>query len=380
MSGSADVRSLAEPRNPFLEEGVDLAPAAPPKPSRDDVEAALARIWRATLGPKGRDATLHILHVPVGLRRLLRFVNEAEAALGVKIPPTALMRLGTIKRLAEAIERGEWPEPSPLALLRDGDGEDALYVVSAGSGVVLELCDLALLIDFPGRIWALQLPGLDGEAPPLTRMEDIAALYASAVLGQAGRGAAHLIGYSFGGLVVVEMARILKGSSCRLGLVGLLDSTCYEKFWPRSEWVRFAIRRARGRLAEVRRMRPRDAARHLAGRGLAVLRHLARRMRSAEAGAPAQSIYYIAGLEPNFQRVRDASIVAFEAYRPTPIDCRATLFNSALGDPHACDPVALWRPLIADLEIVPVPGSHTTMVRRPFAEALAREIGPRLRR
>ncbi len=152
MSGSADVRSLAEPRNPFLEEGVDVAPAAPPpQPSRDDVEATLARIWRATLGPKGRDVTRHILHVPVGLRRLLRFTSEAEAALGVKIPPSALMRLGTIKRLAEAIERGEWPEPSPLALLRDGDGEDVLYVVSAGSGVVLELCDLALLIDFPGR-------------------------------------------------------------------------------------------------------------------------------------------------------------------------------------------------------------------------------------
>lgn len=346
---------------------------------RSATEAILADIWRQALGPKGRGAA-HILHAPVGLRRLVRFVREAESAFGMKIPPTALMRLGTIERMAAAIEREEWPEPTPLALLRDGAPGDALYVIAAGSGLVLELCDLALLIDFPGQIWALQLPGLDGEAEPLTSIEAIAEHYAAAVAARGAAGASHMIGYSFGGIVVVEMARILRRRGCEVGLVGLLDSTVYEKYWPKRVWLRTAALRAWRRLSEVRRMPPAKAAGHIAGRVAGAARHFRRRIaKTAQDGSSGQSIYYIGGLEPDFQRVRDHAIVAFESHRPASLACPAVLFKSRLGDPHACDPEGLWRPLIQPLEIVHVPGSHTTMVRKPFANTLAREISARLR-
>jgi thioesterase domain-containing protein len=189
-----------------------------------------------------------------------------------------------------------------------------------------------------------------------------------------------MIGYSFGGLVVIEMARIVRAAGRELGLVGLLDSTCDEKFWPRSEWFRVVRRRAWRRLAEMRAMSPGAAARHLAGRASALLRHFRRRLdASAEAGTSGQSIYYIGGLDPDFQRVRDASIIAFEAHSPKAFDGRVVLFRSTTGDPHACDPIGIWKRLIRDLEIVIVPGSHTTMIRKPLAQTLASEIAIRLR-
>jgi thioesterase domain-containing protein len=343
------------------------------------VETVLTDIWRRVFGAKGRDTDGHILHIPVGMRRVVRFLQDVEATLGVRIPPTALLRLGTIKAVAAAIEQGVWPAPSPLVLLRDGGGEGALYIVSAGSGLILELCDLALLIDFPGQIWALQAPGLDGEAAPLSSIGDYAAHYAAGIRGRGARGPCHLIGYSFGGLVVVELARRLAASGQELGMVGLLDTTCYELFWPKSEWIRFALWQIGRRLLELRAMPAGQAIGHLAGRVAAGARYIRRRWDKTPAQAGAnRSIYYKGGLEPDFQRVRDAAIVAFEAYRPTAYDGRIVLFKSRLGDRHACDPVGIWKRLVRDLEIVVVPGSHVTMIRKPLAQTLADEIARRL--
>jgi thioesterase domain-containing protein len=343
------------------------------------VREVVADIWRRVLGPKARDSGLHILRATIGVLRLARFQKEIAGALGVTLPLTALMRLGTVDAIAAAIESGIVPDPSPLVLLRDGQEDLPLYVISAG-GPILELCDLAQLIEFPGQIWGVQLPGLDGEAEPLRCIHAIAGHYLDAILARRPPATFHMVGYSFGGLVAVEMARRLLAAGRPVGLVGLLDSTCYEKYWPRSEWIRFAFRRARQRIGEVRELSPGMAWRHLAGRFGALIKHVRRRFdRPAAQGTSNQSKYYIGGLEPDLQRMRDASIIAFEAYEPTPIECRITLFKSLLGDPRACDPVGIWRRLASDLEVVVVPGSHVTMIRKPFASRLAAEISRRIR-
>jgi thioesterase domain-containing protein len=54
------------------------------------------------------------------------------------------------------------------------------------------------------------------------------------------------------------------------------------------------------------------------------------------------------------------------------------MFRSALGDQHACDPVAIWRRHISRLEVVDVPGSHITMIRKPHVRDLATQISLRL--
>ena len=55
------------------------------------------------------------------------------------------------------------------------------------------------------------------------------------------------------------------------------------------------------------------------------------------------------------------------------------MFKAAIPDPNACDCVAIWRPLVSDLEVVPVRGSHLGMIRKPFVQELAHAISKRLR-
>lgn len=348
----------------------------------DKIEAALTEIWRRNFGPRGPNPNGHLLQSSVGMLRLTRFLRESEAVLGCKIPPSALLRLGTVKAVAVAIHTGTWPESSPLILLRNGRTDCAVYLISSGEGVVLQLSNLVAFIDFPGQIWGLQLAAFDGDSEPLTSMHDIAQHYVQAILSHAGSASIHhIVGYSFGGLVALEMARILQAEGYRVGLLGLIDTTCYEKYWPLSEWAAVAIRKARRRVLEIRTMPPRIAVEHLADKMGKVLRLFQRRLTASPGvSSPCRSIYYVGGLEPNLQRVRDASIIAFESYDPQPINRKIVLFKSAAGAEHLADPVAIWKRRTSDLEVVHVQGKHLAMVRNPFAKGTAAEISRQLAR
>ena len=350
-----------------------LAEAEPTTP-----DAALRALWLQYLGPKAREPGAHILHVGVGLKRVLRLRTAIRDEMGVDVPATALMRLGTLDALAAAIPLQAWPARSPYLLLKDGDGRPPLYILSAGSGLVLELCDLVRLIDYPGQVWGLQVPGLDGEAPPLGELAAFGAYYGQAILARQPVGPYHLVGYSFGGAAAVETARHLTAAGGSLGLIGLIDSNLDERNWPRRAWIAGVARRSLRRLADARHMPPRQAVGHVAIRAMNLLRYARRKAAGQTAATVHASAYYIGGLEPHFQAVRDAAIGAYQVYTPGKLGFDAVLFRSELGDPHACDPAPVWRQFVRRLEVVDSPGSHTTMIRPPHARQLAAEIVRRL--
>ncbi len=341
--------------------------------------AELRALWLRYLGPKAREPDAHILHIGVGLKRILRLRKALQQELGVDIPATALMRLGTADAVDAAIRVHHWPAPSPCVLLKDGDASPPLYMLSAGSGLVLELCELARLVDYPGQVWGVQAPGLDGEAEPLNDVAAFGAHYASAIMARQPAGPYHLVGYSFGGSAAIETARAMAAAGGAVGLVGLIDANLDERNWPRRAWLAGVLRRCWRRLADARHMPPREAVRHIAIRARNLLQFATRKLAGETAASVHRSAYYIGGLEPAFQAVRDASISAYQAYTPRRFDQATVLFRSVLGDPHACDPAPVWRQFIRRLEVVDCPGSHTTMVRPPHARRLAAEIVSRLR-
>ncbi len=339
-------------------------------------EELVSDMWLQAVGPKGRESNGDLLKVSVGLQRIQRFLTNIETTFGMSIRPTVAMQLGTIQDLARAIDTNVWPSPSSLILMRDGNEGDVLFIVAAASGVVLELCDLAQLISFPGKIIGLQLPGLAGEAEPLSSIDAIAEYHKAKILSYAPCGKIHIMGYSFGGIITLELARKLSQTNCTIGLVGILDSTCSEKYWPKLEWIKAAIERIKRKSVELKKAHSfKDGwsfAMHCAN---IAWKYVQRRFRpSTEPIVTTDSSYYIGGLDPYFQRVRDANIVAFETHNPRFYDGKAVLFRSELGDPNACDPFAIWKRKVADLKLVNVPGTHATMVRKPCVQKLAKEI------
>ncbi len=356
---------------------------AAPSPHHAPVErqgATVHSLWVRHLGPRAAGPRTSVLHTGVGLKRIVRLQQALCAELAVTIPLTALLRLGTAEALADAVRDGALPPPSPYLLLRDGEANrPPLYVLSAGSGLVLELCDLVRRIDYAGQVWGIHVPGLDGEAAPMSDLAAFGAFYSAAIMARQPAGPCHIVGYSFGGAAAVETARALAAHGRTVGLLGLIDSNLDERNWPKRAWIAGVVRRCLRRAADARHMPPRQAVRHIASRAGNLLRYVGRKVGGESAASIHRSAYYIGGLEPALQAVRDAAITAYQAYTPARLELKATLFRSALGDPHACDPAPVWRQFIRRLEVVDTPGSHTTMIRPPHAQQLAAAIVARLR-
>ena len=351
----------------------DAAPTtvmADPSPS---VRETIFAIWHRAMGPKGRHPNADLCQMGVGVKRLFRMLDEIEQTLGKKIPPGTALRLRTAEAIAEAVVTDRWPAPSPLLLLKDGDDRPPLYMIAGGHRIVLEIIALSQATQHGGKTWGLQAPGLEGETPELETVEETAARFV-AHLGGDPEEPVNIVGYSFGGEIAFEMARLLHARKRKLGLIGLIDTGIAERHWPRKMRLRYLVHSMLSRLRSVTRAP--------AGQRLEALRGMMRPFINRVVGAftydPAFSESYEPELDPRIKIVKDLAIQAHERYAPKPVDFPVVLFKSMRVQSDLADRVKMWQPSIRRLEVVEVDGSHTTMVLPPHVHGLAAEISARL--
>src|ERR1700723_776119 len=112
---------------------------------------------------------------------------------------------------------------SPLVLIKAGGETPPIFIVHGLSGFV-QFRELADHIQTNHPIYGIQAQGIDGMAEPLERVEDMAQLYVETLQELCPYGPYILIGYSFGGLVALEMAQRLSGGGKKIALLALLDT------------------------------------------------------------------------------------------------------------------------------------------------------------
>jgi thioesterase domain-containing protein len=99
-----------------------------------------------------------------------------------------------------------------------------MFWVHPIGGTVLCYRELAQQLGGEHAIWALEAPGVeDGE--PLCTIEALAGLYVDAIRAVRPAGPYLLGGWSFGGLVALEMARLLEEAGEEVPLVALVDTS-----------------------------------------------------------------------------------------------------------------------------------------------------------
>ena len=97
-------------------------------------------------------------------------------------------------------------------------------MMHGAGGNVLNLWGLARLLPSDRPVIGVLAKGADGNEPPLDSIEDMAALYVRAIRTHQPHGPYLLGGYSGGGMIALEMARILAAEGDRAGLVVLFDT------------------------------------------------------------------------------------------------------------------------------------------------------------
>jgi thioesterase domain-containing protein len=114
---------------------------------------------------------------------------------------------------------------APLVTLRFGKGGGApLFCVPGAGASVAGLAELSGYLDPTRPVHAFQPRGLDGDMVPHSTVQAAAELYLRS-LGQVHpTGPVHLLGHSFGGWVVFEMAGRLRAAGRTVGSLTILDS------------------------------------------------------------------------------------------------------------------------------------------------------------
>jgi thioesterase domain-containing protein len=114
---------------------------------------------------------------------------------------------------------------SSLIVLHDAGGRSPFFLVHPTGGSVFCYAGLARRLGPDQPVLGLQARGLDGEALPVDRLEDVAALHVETMREVQPAGPYRIGGWSSGGITAYEMAGQLAGAGCEVSLLALLDST-----------------------------------------------------------------------------------------------------------------------------------------------------------
>jgi thioesterase domain-containing protein/acyl carrier protein len=337
----------------------------------------LMAIWRRLL--KTPDVTLESNFFALGGHSLLaaKLFEEIEQRLHKELPLSILFEAPTISGLAQAISSEEKTSWSPLVQIRGGPGIPFFCVHPIG-GNVLTFKNLSEhMIRRP--FYGLQARGLSRQESPHTNIDDMAADYLAYVKLIQPSGPYFLGGYSAGGLVAFEMARLLQASGETVELIVLFDSYLHPQSLPRpplqhERTYQTGIRRpfsAIGRRLVQMRAAP-DRRLDIVARDVARIWATVK----LKAYGRAKGWRY----NPIRLDAVSAFLFAIRNYRPKPLNARVTLFLADSNAPASAKNLPdVWASLVTgQFDVQHLATDHDRLLDAPFAAVLAASIEQRI--
>jgi acetoacetyl-CoA synthetase len=375
-----DVTNAAALRNPASLDAIRAHPALQPCPAespqsyatREELERLLQTKWEQlfAFAPIGRDDNFFEL----GGHSLLaaRLLAELQPIIGRPIPLATMLRAPTIAKLADVIDNGALPQTSEVLVpMREGDGAPLFFVHSV-TGSVLECTRLIGSLRKQRPVYGLQALGLDGETPPQRRVEDMAKTYVEEIRKVQPSGPYALAGFSFGGLVALEIAQQLFGAGEQTEFVCLLDTYVQERWLPWFSLLEFRRDYASRLWKTLSGMPPKARVTFATGKFRAAVNKVSMRLGRVPQ-AQAQAAPLADPMPPVLRRMRDTCRTAMNNYRPKPYaGGRIVYVRAALRDEDRGDPLPLYRKIArGGLTVAEVPGNHAGVIEEPGVYAAA---------
>ena len=364
------VRNAAALRNPQCLDAIQNHPALhwgrkqlpPVGESREQLERHLLAQWENILAiaPIGREENFFDL----GGHSLLavRLLAEINRSTGRIIALSTLLNAPTVAGLIGAFDHMEQsPSSSTLVRMRSGSGTP-LFLAPSVSGSVMECWPLISALQTQRPVYGILAQGLDGEQPAQLRVEDMAASYIEQMRTVQPNGPYALVGYSFGGLIALEIAQQLRRSGEQIELLCLLDTYVHETWLPWSARLRHLSHTVRRHWRHLHTVP-----------GSQIFPYLTNLLQRRFGTIAHRSDAFTAGLPQALRRVREAMWSAMKAYKSPPYDASIIVyFRAATRQEEWGDPVMRLRHLgQVGLAIVEVPGNHNNMLSEPNVQEVA---------
>jgi thioesterase domain-containing protein/acyl carrier protein len=346
-------------------------------PPEGELERKLASFWAEALRIDRVGATDDFFELGGHSLIAVRLGVRIKSTWGVTVPLATIIEAPTVRQLAAVIQehlalRGtrdtqvlrEWTTIVPL---QPRGQRPPLFCVGGKGGNVMNLRHLATLLGREQPAFGLQARGVDGSAPPHATLQDQVEEYLADVQRVRAKGPYLLSGFSGGGAMILEMARRLRAQGHVVGPLLFFDA------WNPAAPPRDLQGKLRGHAGLFRELGPRYAQ-VFAERWL---RYRAQEALRAAAPAIADRIW-----EPPVAMgaVADAWERWIEHYRPEPYEGDAVLFrvraDRSRGElDFSEDEQNGWGGVVlGGIEIIEVPGSHTSIVEEPHVRALAQSV------
>ncbi|MGC9441204.1 AMP-binding protein [Streptomyces sp. WG5] len=213
-------------------------------PPADGTERVLAEIYADILGADpatiGADANFFDLGgTSLDILRLRSRVAQRLGAVGLEV--ITVLRAPTVRGLARHLATtapGPAPSYDPVVPMQTSGAKTPLFCVHPGVGEVLVFVNLAQYFTGDRPFYALRARGFNEGEKPFATFDQMVDGYVAAIRARQPHGPYAVAGYSFGGAVAFEIAKVLRDQGERVDFVGSFNLPPHIKY--RMEELDFA--------------------------------------------------------------------------------------------------------------------------------------------
>jgi acetoacetyl-CoA synthetase len=329
----------------------------------------LAPIWQRVLQRPFVRADDNFFDLGGDPSSAVQLFGEIAKTFGRELPPLTIYQTPTLAALTALLEGATLPPFPTLIPLREGTGDRAVFITHGLGGSVMEIFHVAKGLPSRHPVYGLQSQGFDGKVEPLARIEDMAEVSLEAIRCAQPRGPYALVGYSFGGLVMMEVAQRLHEKGESVALLAMLETFPHQKYLPLKMRLGLRAGHLKRHASIVNQLPLRKKVAYLTKRSERRLRVLFDNHDQSEASRPPES-----GLLSGsaLERVRDAQSLALARYRPRFYPGKINFLKAAVNIAlFPDDPQAIWARLAEKFEIDTVPGDHFGIVTTQYQRVSA---------
>ncbi|MEI2582759.1 non-ribosomal peptide synthetase [Scytonema sp. PRP1] len=354
---------------------------------RNQLEQELVQIWEEVLRVQPIGIKDNFFDLGGHSLLAVHLFGQIETKFGKKLPLATLFQSGTVETLAKMLcPTQEQPTSdqvlpgtlredtsidtwSSLVAIQPNGSKPPLFFMHPMGGEILCYRPIAMYLGSDQPVYGLQPPGLDGKQPLLTRVEDMAALYIQEMQTIQPKGPYYIGGYSFGGIVALEIAQQLHRQGEKVAILAMIDTSV-----PGSEKRLPFINRVFEHVNNFRQQGPAYLQQKLVGWrewGTYQIRHKYMHLLGISEPLP-EGDNHIDILGANHQA---QSQYIFQEYSGRMILLRTDDKEREEATGMQYDPQFGWGELITGgIDVYHIPGSHYTLLEEPNVRVLAEKL------